>query len=300
MKRLLSFFFLLLLSSPLIHAQGLLDEVDEFEQKREFTKGTFETTRIVNGHSIENPSKNVLLFIIGHRFGTINSGLGNLFGLDQSNIRIGCDYGITHRLAVGAGRSSNPKTMDGFVKFKVLEQSTGTKKMPISLALVAESAITLGPWLDLTRNNLDRDRLSYTWQMLIARKFSKRLSLQLSPTLVHKNIVPLAANSNDIFVLAMGGRFKVTKHMAVNVEYGLITGKSRVPQYAARTPINSLSAGIDLETGGHVFQFFVTNSLACFGRGIWTETTNSWTKGGIHLGFNITRNFTLGHPKARQ
>jgi Membrane bound beta barrel domain (DUF5777) len=172
--------------------------------------------------------------------------------------------------------------------------------MPLSVSLLAESAVTLGPWLDPTRNNMPAHRLSYTWQVLIASKFNKHLSLQLTPTIVHKNIVPLAANSNDIFVLAAGGRYKVTKHMAINAEYGYITPLTNVPDYAARKPINSLSAGIDLETGGHVFQFFLTNSLACFSRGTWAETTNSWAKGGIHLGFNIARNFTLGHPKARQ
>lgn len=275
-------------------AQNLLDEVDDFEPVKQVTKATFETTRIINGHSIINPAKHELLFIISHRFGEVNSGLKEFFGLDQSNIRIGLDYGVTKRLGIGIGRSSNPKTLDGFAKYKILEQSTGKVKMPLSVSLVGEFAWNIGPWLDPNRDNKFQQRFAYTWQLLIARKFSKRLSLQLSPTLVHKNLVPLAVNSNDIFVLASGGRFKVTNHLAVNLEYGLMLPITNIPDYAQRKPVNSLSVGVDLETGGHVFQFFLTNSLACFGRGIWTETTNSWTKGGIHLGFNIMRSFTLG------
>lgn len=281
-----------------VRAQGLLDELDEtFEPEREFTQATFETTRIINGHSIENPAKHVLLFIISHRFGPLNSGLVNFFGLDQSNIRIGLEYGINDILTVGIGRSSNPKTLDGFAKLKLLRQSTGTVNMPVSLSLLAESAMDIAPWRDPNRENKFSHRLAYTYQLLLARKFSKRLSLQFSPTYVHKNIVPRAEDSNGIAVAALGGRYKVGRHIAINAEYGYILPLGQVPEYAQRPVRNSFSLGVDIETGGHVFQFQVTNTLATFNRGIWSETTDNWLDGGIHLGFNITRVFTIEKRK---
>ena len=294
MKRLLLLLFLSVSVSGL-SAQGLLDEMgDSVPPTREFTRGTFETTRIINGQSVENPAPKTLLFIIYHRFGTLNSGLVDLFGLDQSNVRIAFDYGITDALSVGIGRSSNPKTLDGFFKLKLLRQSTGAVNMPVTLSLMGEAAMGIGPWLDPTRDNKFSHRMSYSYQLLLARKFNKRLSLQFSPTYVHKNLVALNSESNGTMIAAVGGRYKVTRRMAINVEYGYILPFTEVPQYAGRDPKNSLSVGVDIETGGHVFQLHLTNSLAVFNRGIWTETTDDWLDGGIHLGFNISRVFFLG------
>jgi hypothetical protein len=296
MKRHLLFYLLIVFALPL-SAQGLLDEMEDEEPTREFTRATFETTRVINGHSTENVAPKTLLFLIQHRFGPVNAGAVNFFGLDQSNIRISLEYGINDWLNIGVGRSSNPKTMDGFVKAKILRQSKGTVNMPVSLSFLAESAWNIAPWIDQTRDNKFSHRFGYTYQLLLARKFSKRFSLQIAPTYVHKNLVPRADDVNDIFVAAFGGRFKIGRRMAINAEYGLIlppfNSEMNIPLYAERQPRNSLSVGVDIETGGHVFQFHLTNSLAVFNRAVWTETTDDWMDGGIHFGFNISRVFTL-------
>lgn len=278
---------------PCLTAQGLLDEMEEEPVTREFTHGTFETTRMINGQSIENPAPHVLLFMIQHRFGPVNSGLVNFYGLDQSNIRLAFDYGITENLAVGIGRSSNPKTLDGFVKYRFLRQSTGKVNMPISASIMGEAAMGIAPFIDQNRDNKFSDRMAYSYQLIVARKFHKRFSLQVAPTYVHKNLVPRATDSNDIFVAAVGARFKFSKRSSITAEYGYILPVGQVPDYAGRQVRNSASIGMDIETGGHVFQFQLTNSLAVFNRAIWTETTDDWLNGGIHLGFNISRVFDL-------
>lgn len=281
-----------------LHGQGLLDEMeDSIPAEREFVHGTFETTRLINGQSVENPASHVLLFLIQHRFGAVNTGLVNFYGLDQSNIRLAFDYGITDNLAIGIGRSSNPKALDGFIKAKLLRQSTGTVKMPISMSILGEAAMSIGPWPDASVDYKFSHRFAYTTQLMVARKFNKRLSVQLSPTWVHKNIVPLSDDSNEIFVAAVGARYKITRRMAINAEYGYILPVGQVPLYANRPLQNSMSLGVDIETGGHVFQFQLTNTLATFNRAIWTETTDDWFEGDIHLGFNISRVFVIGEGR---
>lgn len=274
-------------------AQGLLDEMEEEPEKREFTRGTFETTRVINGHSTELVAPKTLLFLIQHRFGPVNSGLVNFFGLDQSNIRIGLEYGINDFLNVGIGRSSNPKTLDGFAKAKLLRQSSGLVNMPVSATLLGEMAWDIGPWRFPARENKFSHRFAYTYQLMVSRKFTKRWSVQLSPTYVHKNLVQTSAESNDIFIAAIGARFKPGRRIAINAEYGYMLPVTNVPTYLGRVPHNTFSLGVDIETGGHVFQFQLTNSLAVFNRAVWVETSDDWLDGGIHLGFNISRVFTL-------
>jgi hypothetical protein len=278
-----------------VSAQDLLDAFGKDSAKTNYTYATFKTTRIVNGHSVENEARGVLLFMISHHFGPINSGSYNFFGLDQSTIRLGLEYGITDRLSVGVGRSSYEKTFDGFLKYKLLKQSSGYKTMPVTVSLLTTMAINSLKWQDPTRENFFSSRLSYTYQMLIARKFNNDLSLQIAPTMVHKNLVAGANDANDFYAMGFGGRYKLTQRMSVNCEY-----YSLLNQPKSGTLDNSLSVGVDIETGGHVFQFFLTNSQPMFERGFITETKGKWGKGDILFGFNISRVFTIKKPRTPQ
>lgn len=288
MKSLILSVFLLLVSSIHLYAQddllGLLGE----EKTTDYTTASFKTNRVINLHSLENTAGGVLDFKISHRFGTLNGGFYELFGLDNASIRLGLDYGVTDRLTVGVGRSSFQKAYDGFVKYKFLRQSTGKRNMPITAALLLTSAIQTLKWENPDRDNHFSSRLYYTTQLIIGRKFSESFTLQLSPTMVHRNLVKTNAEKNDVYALGAAGRIKLSKRIALNAEYIYL-----LPNQVADGINNSLSAGFDIETGGHVFQLHFTNSTSMIEKGFITETTNSWSNGGIHFGFNVSRVFTV-------
>ena len=255
-----------------------------------YTTATFKSTRIMNGHSVEKMPPGQLDVRISHRFGKLNSGAYNLFGLDQSNIRLGLEYGIFKWLMIGIGRGSWQKTFDGFTKFTILRQSSGAKVMPVSLSLFSSVALNSMKWTDETRANYFSSRLSYVGQILIARKISQGLSLQLTPSYVHRNLVATELDPNDLFALGAGGRLKLTKRISLNAEYFYVVNPKT---YMSRQIYNSLSVGVDIETGGHVFQLLFTNSLGMIEKAFIGETTGQWKKGDIHFGFNISRVFTL-------
>jgi opacity protein-like surface antigen len=266
----------------------LMDLLDEMEaQTTEYTYATFKTIRVVNAHSIETSAPGVLTLNIAHRFGALNSGFYDLFGLDQANMRFEFQYGLTDWLALGVGRSNIRKMYDGYLKLKLLRQSTGQRTMPLSLVYAGGTQLSaLRP--DPTRDNLFASRLAYTHQLLIARKFNPYLSLQLMPTLVHRNLVSTRADQNDVWSIGAGGRVKVSPSVTINLEYFYL-----LPGYTADNFQNSLSLGIDIETGGHVFQLVFSNSRTMNENLFIAETEGDWATGGIHFGFNLTRVFTV-------
>jgi len=270
----------------------LLSLLGEEEETVEYVNAAFKTNRVINLHSLESTSAGVLDIKISHRFGTLNRGAYELFGLDNATIRIGGDYGITDQLTIGLGRSSFQKTYDGFVKYKFLRQSTGAKKMPLTAAFFASTALQTMKWQNPDRENYFSSRLYYTFQMIVGRKFSESFSLQLSPTVVHRNLVKTSAESNDVFALAAAGRIKITKRLALNAEYIYVLPDQLLPGFR-----NSLSVGFDIETGGHVFQLHFTNSTSMIAPGFVAQTVENWGDGGIHFGFNVSRVFTVVKPK---
>lgn len=262
------------------------------DETTELTFATFKANRIINLHSVENTSMGVLDVKISHRFGFLNGGIYELFGLDQASIRIGADYGITNRLMIGGGRSSFEKTYDGFVKYKLITQSKGKKVMPITAAIMASTAVKTLAFQDPNRENYFSSRMYYTYQILIGRKFSESFSLQLSPTVVHRNLVKTVAESNDVYALGIGGRIKLSNRISMNSEYIYV-----FPDQLAEAYQNSLSIGFDIETGGHVFQLHFTNSTSMIEKGFVTESNGVWADGGIHFGFNVSRVITVRKKK---
>ncbi len=282
----------LLLSSNIVFGQDdLMDIFGEEEPTTEYSTATFKTTRVVSGHSIENPANGVLLFTISHHFGRLNQGAYDFFGLDQATIRLGLEYGINDILSVGIGRSTYQKTFDGFLKVKLLRQSKGVKNMPLSVSLFTASDLFSLKWQDSERTNFFSSRLSFVNQILIARKFSESFSLQLAPTHIHKNLV-MEKGTNDNFAIGIGGRYKITKRLSINMEYF-----HNLPGYVADNFENPLAVGVDIETGGHVFQLHFTNAQPMFERAFITETMGKWNKGDVYFGFNISRVFTIKKPK---
>lgn len=280
------------------------EEMDKKKSPTELVEATFKTTRIINGQSIENTQKGILDLKISHRFGTLNDGFYQLFGLDNATMRMGVDYGITDRLMVGIGRSTYQKQYDGFFKYRLLRQSTGKNAMPLSLSFMAGMMFSTDT--ASIRNNYNvplnaklhtSDKLSYVYQLIIARKFSTDFSLQIMPTLVHSNVVPLAGDPNDLYSIGIGGRLKLTKRMSINAEYYYQIPGHKLTMIAGEKIHNPLSFGFDIETGGHVFQLHITNSRGMTERQFITETPGSWGNGDIHFGFNISRVFQIGKRK---
>lgn len=262
------------------------------EETTEYAAASFKTNRVINLHSLENTSSGVLDAKISHRFGFLNGGVYDLFGLDESTIRIGLDYGISDLLTIGVGRSSYDKTYDAFIKYKLIRQSSGLRNNPITLALLGTAAIQTLKWADPNRDNLLSSRLYYVGQIIVGRKFSNSVSLQLSPTLIHRNLVRTAIEKNDVMAVGMGGRIKLSKRLSLNMEYIYVPSGQLDPDYR-----NSLSVGFDIETGGHVFQLHFTNSTSMIEKGFITENIGDWGDGSIHFGFNISRVFTIVKPR---
>src|SRR5690606_29862106 len=189
--------------------------------KKEYTTATFKTTRIANGHSIEQVAQGVLDFRINHRFGKINDGISEFFGLDNATTRIGFDYGVTEALMVGIGRSTFFKEIDGFLKLRLLRQQEPAG-VPVGISYLGSASVLTGPAPVDPANTYDfSNRLAYVNQLLIARKFNSNLSLQLMPTHIHYNLVQFRDEPNDIFALVMGGRQKITKRISLTAEYYL-------------------------------------------------------------------------------
>jgi hypothetical protein len=289
MKKLLLAIFLISISSHIFSQDDLLDILDNETPENkaaDIVTATFKGTRIINGHSIQNRKDKELEFIISHRFGRINLGFDELFGLDQSNIRFSLEYGLNDNLTAGFGRSSFEKTYDSFLKYSWIKQKTGENSFPFAVSLFGSVAVKTIKDYDPADKRSFAESLFYVGQVLIARKVSPSFSFQITPTYVHRNTVRIDEDPHDIFALGFGSRMKVSKRVSINGEYYYAFDESK--SINAR---NSLAFGVDIETGGHVFQIILSNAITMIEKSFITETTGNFFGGDIHLGFNISRTF---------
>jgi hypothetical protein len=269
----------------------LLGELEKNTEAPAYIAQTFKGSRLVNGHTVETTGAGTLEFIFAHRFGRLNGGAYELFGLDDAFVRIGLEYGITDNLSVGVGRNSVDKTIDSYLKYKLLRQSKSG--VPVTITAFGSAAYQTSPRKeDAPEGFQNSDRLAYTGQLLIARKFTSSFSLQLMPTIVHKNYVADNTGANDQVAIGVGGRIKVSRSVSLNAEYYY-----RVNPDASTPYKDALGFAIDIETGGHVFQIVLTNTRGMIERAFITETDGDFFDGDIHLGFNVTRAFQLKKRK---
>lgn len=287
--KLFSFFIILIFSLQVLKAQNIENLLDNTLLKipeTEIVTATFKSIQLINSHTTKSPVKNELVFLISHRFGHINSGFSNLFGLDNATARFGFEYGITDKLALGFGRSTYKSNYDFFGKYGLLQQTKGDKPFPFTLSVLGVTNTSSAKWPDDGNDYLFAHRINYLAQLLISRKFSNRFSLQLMPTYIHRNLVETTTNSNDLLSLGSGGRIKISNWVALTFEYHFpLSGET------ANQNVNPLSIGVDIDTGGHVFQLFFTNTAAVYDTAYITETTDRWRDGNIRFGFNISRTF---------
>ncbi len=287
-KVITALFVILSLSNTKAQDSSLLElMVDTINaHSSQVVSGTFKATQIVNTPTVESPAKKALQFMIMHRFGRLNEGAYALFGLDNAGIRFAFDYGITDKLAIGVGRSSFEKVYDASFKWKVVRQKQNG--VPVSVSAYGMIANSVQKYSDKPYLNA-KYRTIYTSQLLIARKVNSKLSLQLTPSWVHFNLVPSPADKNDVFALGVGGRMKLTNRVSINAEYNYLPDG----QVVSSDVFSSLSMGVDIETGGHVFQLIFTNSEGMNSPYYLTKTRGRWEKGDIYFGFNVTRIFNL-------
>jgi hypothetical protein len=182
--------------------------------------------------------------------------------------------------------------MDGCIKARILWQTEGNNKMPISLVWYSSMSVN-GLKFDNTIYTREfTTRLNYLHQLIIGRKFSSKFSLQVMPSILHRNFVLTNEEKNTVFTTGMAARMKITQRLALNTEYFYVMPNQLDPIYN-----NSLSLGVDIETGGHVFQLHFTNSAYMVDKAFIGETTGDWTKADIYFGFNLSRVFTIKKPK---
>jgi hypothetical protein len=259
-------------------------------KKSEWATGAFKSSRVINGQSMELIGKGVLDVRILHRFGLISNGADDFFGLDEASMRMGFDYGLTNNLTIGVGRSTLNKELDAFLKFRPLRQGEDGGS-PVSIVLVSGVTVHTMKWADTSRKNYFSSRMAFYNQVIIGRKFSNAFSLQVSPIMVHRNLVTNADDENNTWALGIGARLKLTKRTAFVVDYH--------PILSGREPgtKDPLSAGFDIETGGHVFQLHFSNSTGMNEKAFLTGTTSDFWKGDIRFGFNLSRVFQVANKK---
>lgn len=284
--------FLCFVSLQLSKSQSLLQELEEENKKSEpqyqIIEASFKAIRLINGQTSETTEKRGLNMIISHRFGEIKQGIGDFFGIDFGTIRLGLDYGLTDKISLGIGRSSNQKLYDAYSKIKLLRQCTGKTNIPISLTWYSNFSITTIDWWNPTIKYNFNYRISYVHEAIVARKFSAKLSSLIVAGIIHRNLVTTKSEKNTLPYVGIGFSRLISNRVALTGEYYY--------QFAGNTTqkkTNSFSIGLDIETGGHVFQLHFSNSLGMTEKIFIPENTAAWHRGEISFGFNIIRTFKL-------
>lgn len=263
---------------------------DLLGEQTDYALGTFYTSRIITGQSVFMMPKSGLDFRVHHRFGQFKTGFNELYGIDESSSFLSLDYGVTDYINIGIGRATYRDIFNSFLKISVLRQSTGAKNMPISLVYVGTCGIQSTIFEDEKRNEDFAARLSYTNQLLIARMFNARFSAQVTPTIVHRNLVPVGDYNNTSYALGVGGRYKITNTFSINAEWFHVFNPDKVNGKKMADPI---AFGFDIQVAAHVFQVQVTNAESMTENAFITETPNNFFDGDIRLGFNISQVFTF-------
>ncbi len=251
---------------------------------------TFGATRIALTQSVETTTKGVLNFDIQHQFGAVNSGISQFFGLDQATTRLGLNYGLSQWLTLGIGRAGLLKTYDGSIKIKFKTQAA-EEGFPFSIVYFGDMGISTSPWNYTNVPYYFSSRLTYTNQLLIARRFGDHFSMQLSPTFIHRNFVESNKADNDIWDVGIAARYLFGENYSITADYHYI-----MSPYTSNNFNNSLTLGFNILISGHVFSLYATNSMGILEQQFVPETKGSWLKGDIHFGFSIVRSFVLREP----
>ncbi|WP_111670983.1 DUF5777 family beta-barrel protein [Algoriphagus litoralis] len=282
---------LVVLFAVVIRSEAQLER--KLENENQPVDLIFHAPRHINLLTVEHLEKKTMHFAIMHTFGTLDGGIENLFGLDNgANIQFSFEFGLSDKISLGASRSSRDKFYNIYGRYLILEQ-TQNNSVPLSLSFAAGGGIISNPYSFLPQNERPQftDRLAYFGQVMLARKFSKKISVQLSPMLAYftnpLDIYQIEGSQNFYLGLGFSGKYKVTDRSSLTLQY--------IPNLNSDLQSN-FGIGWDVEAGGHVFQmYFVTSQalneqyLLAGGNGVPGEE--------FRLGFNVNRIFALGQKK---
>ena len=285
MKYVLFLLGILLLPLGASGQDDLLDEIDKSEETLPVS-AAFKGLKIVNFESTKLLYKREFYFVVSHRFGSIKNGFDDFFGLDFANTRLHFLYGISDNFNVSLSRNSFNKTYDASLKYRLVTQNDD---FPVTVVGYSQTAINTLLEEALILRPVDfSDRVSFTQQLLISKKVSDRLSLQLMPTYFYEGYTAYDPQDNSQFALGFGGRYKLSKRLSLNLDYGWHLNRASGSPF-----VNPLSIGVDIETGGHVFQLHFTNAQPTFESGFLGNATGDWGEGDIYFGFNLSRVFNF-------
>lgn len=274
---------LLLLPLLAISQDDLLAELESESTATNYSQPAFKAMKIGNLQSTKVAGRGDLYMYVSHRFGTLKDGFDTFFGLDEANTKIQLVYGLFDGFQIGLSRESLRKTYAGSAKLRLTRQSD---EFPFNIGLYGTVNYNTELSEERYPNLKDADRLSYASQVLISRKLGNKLSLEIAPTYVRQNLILELAQDHDQFVLGAGGRYKFSKRMSLNIDYAYNFNRDDDSVYN-----NPLTVGIDIETGGHVFQLLFSNAQSTNEPGFMSYAEGDWTDGDIFFGFNIVRVF---------
>lgn len=293
----LSFLSLFPFAASSQNADSLLNTllVDERNEK---IQATFKSTHLVLLNTNETQKKNDLAFWINHRFGDIGGQFGGaktLFGLDLApDIYIGFDYGFTDKLTLGIGRGKYDATYNFLAKYKLIQQKENST--PFSLTLFGQTAVVSREAFNVNEFPKQGNRTSHFLSGIFTSKVSPSLSVLVSPGVLLRNKTTEMRDPNNLFSIGMGGRLKLYKRFSLIADYTLVEGFGR-PDDLGTQFFNPLGAGIEIETGGHIFSLNFQNSPYIIENNFIANTQKSWRDGGVRWGFAISRNFALFQKK---
>lgn len=286
----LVYFFMVMGLNVSIHAQDLLDTLEkEYPDTPQYEIATFKASRISIGHSIENRKKGVLEIMAMNRFWNIpNRETSQSFVTDKLSSRIALEYGISDRLTFGAGGTTLEGIFDGFLKYKLIRQRRNKGGFPLSITLFQNASYRSERNKPLANINLSEDfmdRLAFTSQILIARKFTRQFSAQIAPTFIHRGSSVFDEDPHNQFAIGIGGRYKVGGHVSIVSEY-----------YYVANPLKSIdtydafSLGVNWEVSDVMLQFNVTNTRSMVEDAFITQTPNNFNgkDGNFVFGFNAS------------
>ncbi|MEZ2415674.1 DUF5777 family beta-barrel protein [Muriicola sp. E247] len=269
----------------LFSQNDLLSSIDKSDTTG-ITEAAFKGLKIVNFESTKMVNEKEFYFIVFHRFGSIKTGLDGFFGLDFANTRLHFIYGFSDGFNLSIARSSFNKTYDISGKYRFMQQSDDNPVTVVGYSQIAFNTLLDEPVL---QREVDLgDRTSFTQQILISRKLSDKVSVQLMPTYFYEGYVNYAPQDNSQFALGFGGRVKLSQRFSLNMDYGWHLNRADGSPF-----VNPLSIGVDIETGGHVFQLHFTNAQPTFESGFLGNAVGDWGDGNIYFGFNLSRVFNF-------
>ena len=286
--------FLLLILPILVFSQN--EAAEEVKKEKIPVYGVFNSLKVINFESTKLAYQGDLYMIISHRFGSVQNGIDDFFGLDNSVTQFKFIYGLNDWLNIGASRTSNQKKYGLQVKYRLKQQ----EKNGFPVTIVGYNLLTINTSLkDDTYPNIEfNDRLTYTSQVIFSRKFNKRISAIVSPTYIHENLATRSFveqedgttltydEDNDQFAIGIGYRVKISDVVSITSDYGIHLNRNSNSVYR-----NPFSIGTDLELGDHVFQVHFSNAQAMVEEGFITQAQGNWGEGDFFFGFNLIRIF---------